>query len=236
MKNKRLIFMIIAIIATITSVILISFVFPKLTKKITILTERGSFASTYFKDIEVKLIADSEKEDYKKELTGNTQFEYNIDGDKIEIVKYTGYDRFVIIPEKIDDYTVNAISLNTFKLNVDEIFIPSTVEKISGDFKEFHNNNYVYALAVIGVSFLLYSISILTLSNKNLEENFYNSTTYIFSMIYLMVSLGLACQIRINFMMIKRPFIIYGVLTAIYVLLMMLLRFYKDKSLNDKIN
>lgn len=235
MKNKRLIFMIVAILATITSIILISFVFLKVTKEIKILTERDSFASTYFKDNEVEFIADSEKENYKKELTGKTQFEYNINDDKIEIVKYKGSARDVIIPEKIDEYTVNSISLDSFR-RIDKIFIPSTIENISGNFNSFFDYNYVYTMVVIGISILLYSIVILTLSNKNLEENFYNSTTYIFSIIYLFVSLGIACFVRINFLMLKLPYIIYGILTVTYILLMILLRFYKDKLLNDKIN
>ena len=39
------------------------------------------------------------------------------------------------------------------------------------------------------------------MSNKNLEENFYNSTTYIFSIIYLMISLFLCFKNRIFYVL-----------------------------------
>ena len=82
--------------------------------------------------------------------------------------------------------------------------------------------------------FVIYTIIIVTMSNKNLEENFYNSTTYIFSIIYLMISLFLCFKNRIFYVLPNYFYVVYSVLTILYILLAISLRFYKNKLLNKE--
>ena len=160
---------------------------------------------------------------------------YNINNQEIEIVGYKGNNPNLIIPSKIDGYNVTKVDLSKFNY-IKSIFIPNTVTDIEGNF-EYKNPDelsliIVNALAII--SFVIYTIIIVTMSNKNLEENFYNSTTYIFSIIYLMISLFLCFKNRIFYVLPNYFYVVYSVLTILYILLAISLRFYKNKLLNKE--
>ena len=254
MKNKRLLFITIGLFMTIVCLLAINVLFPasKINKKEILLT-RNSTLNEYFKNENIRIIPDSELNFYEREERDikttdelnedkeakrnyeKTYFMYNINNQEIEIVGYKGNNPNLIIPSKIDGYNVTKVDLSKFNY-IKSIFIPNTVTDIEGNF-EYKNPDelsliIVNALAII--SFVIYTIIIVTMSNKNLEENFYNSTTYIFSIIYLMISLFLCFKNRIFYVLPNYFYVVYSVLTILYILLAISLRFYKNKLLNKE--
>ena len=238
MKNKRLLFITIGLFMTIVCLLAINVLFPasKINKKEILLT-RNSTLNEYFKNENIRIIPDSELNFYEieerdikttdelnedKEAKRNyekTYFMYNINNQEIEIVGYKGNNPNLIIPSKIDGYNVTKVDLSKFNY-IKSIFIPNTVTDIEGNF-EYKNPDEL-------------SLIIVTMSNKNLEENFYNSTTYIFSIIYLMISLFLCFKNRIFYVLPNYFYVVYSVLTILYILLAISLRFYKNKLLNKE--
>ena len=255
MKNKRLLFITIGLFMTIACLLTINVLFPadKVNKKEVLLT-RTSTLKDYFKNDIIRIIPDSELNSYEieerdkkttDELNNDkaeeskrnykkTYFMYNMNNEEIEIVGYKGNNRDIIIPTKIDGYSVVKINISGLN-NIKSIFIPDTVNIIEGHF-EYENadkSNLIIINIIAIIAFVIYTIVIGTLSNKNLEENFYNSTTYIFSIIYLIVSLILCFNNKIVNISLKTFYVTYGIVSLIYVLLMISMRFYKSKLLNN---
>ena len=72
--------------------------------------------------------------------TGEFEFAINSDGQSYYIVKYTGIDRFVSIPNYFQGYPVSGIGENSFKnnLTLEKIFIPSNIKTIEAS--SFYGN------------------------------------------------------------------------------------------------
>ena len=73
-------------------------------------------------------------------------FEYRINGDEVEIIKYTGEESNVVIPEFIEGKPVVSIAENTFSYRnfdgesyiIESIYIPKTVASISVDAFDYY--------------------------------------------------------------------------------------------------
>lgn len=268
MKNKKLLYIVIGLLISVVGVVMTVVMFPMNVKNIIINTERDSFASTYFDEKEVNIIADSELSKYKVEIDNKADFEYNIDEEKIEIVKYVGKDSNVVIPEKFEitvkeevskdianttdtttenvvsnevvndvveekdvvkEYVVTCVNLEKFETDIDSIFIPKTVEEIKGSFNIDNDKSFVKDIVIVVIAVVIYVAVILTTSNKNLEENFYNSLIFIFSIIYLLYSV-------INFYLMRAIGLNVGIfvlVTMVYAILIIILKFYIDRLLNN---
>lgn len=179
-----------------------------------------------------------EIESYQNNIVNypKTQFEYNIDNDKIEIIKYNGLSNNIIIPIAIDGYEVTKVNISSFNSNIKSIFIPNVVKEIDGEIKYNDNNktNFIIANIAVLITAFVFCISILTLSSKNLEENFYNSTSYIFSYLYLIISLIFCYKYRMLGFLSNIFYVKMGITLLIYILLMISLRFYKNKLMNKE--
>ena len=268
MKNKKVLYIVIGLLIAIVGVTMTIVMFPMNVKNITINTERDSFASTYFDENIVNVIADSELSNYKVEIGNKDDFEYNINEEKVEIVKYVGNSSNVIIPEKIEvtvkeeaskdvtnttntttenivtnevvenaveekevvkEYTVACVNLEKFENDIDSIFIPKTVEEIKGEFDIDNDKLFIQAILTVVFASVIYVVVILTTSNKNLEENFYNSLIFIFSIIYLLYSV-------VNFYLMRAIGLNVGIfvlVTMFYAILIIVLKFYVDRLLNN---
>lgn len=253
MKNKKLLYILIGLLFAIVGIVIIVCAFPMNVKNITIHTERDSFASTYFDEKIVNIIADSELPEYKVEFGNKDEFEYNINDESIEIIKYVGNDSNVIIPEKFEitvkektesnveneivtedvenvkEYNVTAINLEEFNTNIDSLFIPKNVDEIKGNIKTDKDTSFIQSITSVIISTIIYVIVIIITSNKNLEENFYNSLIFIFSMIYLLYSI-------VNFYLMRAigiSLVTFVIVTLVYVIIIVLLRFYTNRLLNN---
>lgn len=255
MKNKKLLYISIGLLIAIVGIVIILCAFPMNVKNISIYTERDSFASTYFDKKIVNVIADSELPEYKVEFGNEDEFEYNINDESIEIIKYIGNNSNVIIPEKlkitvkenlesnvenenvteevenVKEYNVTSINLEEFNTNIDFLFIPKNVEEIKGNINEYKDTIFIKDITCAIVSIIIYVVIILSTSNKNLEENFYNSLIFIFSMIYLLYSI-------VNFYLMRAigiSLVTYVIVTLVYIIMIILLRFYVDRLLKNDI-
>lgn len=253
MKNKRLIFVIIGLFITLACLLAMNVLFPAAkVEKVKVLLTRDSTLNSYFANDDLRIIADSERAPYEieekdiktddelnkdreeKKTYTKTDFVYNIDNNELEIVKYKGNSLNLIIPMKIDGYTVVKVNLTELQ-DVESIFIPNTVTTIVGEFAhDIVDKNLAMANMLVIIAFVIYTIVIVTLSNKNLEENFYNSTTYIFSIVYLILSLALCLGSRMIGVSLRIFYVTYDVIVLIYILLVILMRFYKNRLLNNK--
>ena len=132
MKKKLLgnIFGVVAFIIT----ILILFVFSYESKGFKIIAEKDSEAYKFAKgnNIEIEELADSEKEYYKEV---SEKFSYNIYENGIEISKYDGVSKKLIIPSIIDDKIVLSIKDGVFKnnKNINEVVLAPTIKNINED-------------------------------------------------------------------------------------------------------
>ena len=127
-------------------------------------------------DLNVTILSDS---DYYISFSNNIPYEYNI-GEEIEIVKYTGEDDSLIIPESIDGYNVTSLKLDITE-NIKEIYLPSTIKNL-----ELHINNGLntlfYLLIVLDISALILFLIVITCSIKKIpKETFYNAPIIILS-------------------------------------------------------
>lgn len=256
MKNKKILFISIGIITTLACLLAINVLFPanQVIKK-DILITRNSTLNDYFKDDNLIIIPDSElsryeieerdkktteelnkdKEDDSKKNYEKTNFMYNMNNEEIEIVGYKGNSKNIIIPTKIDGYNVTKVNISQFN-DIKSIFIPNTVNNIEGQFeyKNADRSNLIIINFLVILAFAIYTIVIGTLSNKNLEENFYNSSIYIFSILYLIISFILCFNNRMIGVSLKPFYVTFGIVSLIYVLLIISMRFYKNKLLNNK--
>lgn len=256
MKNKKVLFIIIGLFITIACILAINVLFPATkTNKINVLLSKSSNLSSYFKNDNIVVVPDSELNSYEieeidkkttEELNDNndkkseknyekTKYMYNINNEEIEIVGYKGSNLNLIIPSKIDGIAVTKLNLSNLN-NINSIFIPDSVKNIEGNFiyDNLNKNNLISINIIVIISFVIYIIAIGTLSNKNLEENFYNSTTYIFSIIYITISSILCFNNRIINLSLTPFYVSYGILTLIYILIIISLRFYKNRLMNGE--
>ncbi len=94
----------------------------------------GSYADQFAKDNKLNVVElpDSQKEyfDQRYEL-----FDYNINGGTISLEKYEGKSRDLVIPAKIDGYTVTTISGNMLAGlgTVEKMYIPTSISTIDGE-------------------------------------------------------------------------------------------------------
>lgn len=79
-------------------------------------------------------------------VTPKTDFEYSTSGDGIKITKYLGNDSIVVIPEEIDDKTVNELGPWLFanESKVKGVKFPSTVDTLPTG--TFFNNGFIQVI------------------------------------------------------------------------------------------
>lgn len=73
-------------------------------------------------------------------------FEYTINGKNLVVLKYNGSDANVIVPEKVNDYTVTAIGASAFSENnaFSSVVLPDTVTRIGdGAFSQCYSLNEI---------------------------------------------------------------------------------------------
>ncbi len=176
------------------------------------------------KDLKVTVLSDSE---YYPYFT-NTEFEYNI-GEKIEIIKYKGKDKDLYVPESIDGYEVNSLVLE-INDDIENIYIPSSVEKIDFSFKNSpYDTLFFTIIGFDALALVLFIISNLLTSHKSLTEEFNNTPRTIINFLYLVFVYGYSILSYYNYYDLKQVIIVLAVGTLVYAVLAIALGQSKKK-------
>ena len=176
------------------------------------------------KNLKVTVLSDSEYYPYFTD----TEFEYNI-GEKIEIIKYKGKDKDLYVPESIDGYEVNSLVLE-INDDIENIYIPSSVEKIDFSFKNSPYDTLFFTIIGFDVlALVLFIISNLLTSHKSLTEEFNNTPRTIINYLYLVFVYGYSILSYYNYYDLKQVIIVLVVGTLIYVVLAIALGQSKKK-------
>ncbi|MBR5596303.1 MAG: hypothetical protein IKW30_02725 [Lachnospiraceae bacterium] len=120
-------------------------------------------------------------------------FNYNVNGETIEITKYTGNDSLVVIPAYINGYPVTDVSMD-FLGTAEIIVIPETVNNITGtSSKALYSEVFLVELIFTVMAFLIALITIdvlLPRYAKNLEEHFLTGSQMISVVVYVLAQTG----------------------------------------------
>jgi hypothetical protein len=122
------------------------------------------------------------------------EFTYNIKNNEIELTNYIGRDDIVLIPESINGYKVTSINFDG--LGISKIYIPSTVNNISGSITSASSNNaLIVSLIIIVLALIVYIVSVLTIKIFEIVDKIY---VYVISLIYLAAINYLVYILRVN--------------------------------------
>lgn len=154
-------------------------------------------------------------------------YEYNIHDKNIELTKYNGENKDLIIPSTINGYKVTTISFSLE--NYDSVYIPNEVNKILNN--NFKYDNYIFMTLLINiVSFIVVLLVILLIIDN--DNIIYQMPNYILSMIYLIIQFILSDKYKD----IPKYLCIYSIiLFVIYITIIILLKFSKIKIKDNDI-
>lgn len=184
MKNIK------ALLISITSIILVafltlSFALYDASDTVKFVGNTNSYAEKYAKEnkLDFEPIPDSDKSakdenenKENKEYDGNEDFDYNINGETITIVKYNGSSSYVIIPETIENKPVTKVVINAVEEGIDTIEIPDSVNSIEGTYKTARYDSYLFVAAgimIAGYIFSLISTIIAFRKEQNITATFF---------------------------------------------------------------
>lgn len=149
------------------------------------------------------------------------EFEYNIHEKEIELTKYNGNSKNLIIPSTINGYKVTSISFSLE--NIDSIYFSKDIKGIlNNNFK--YDNNVFMAILLNIISYLICALVIILILNK--DEIFYQMPTYVISILYL----GLQFVFSNKYIDIPRLLCMYCIiLSVLYITFAILLRYGQKK-------
>lgn len=181
-------------------------------------------------ELNVEVLSDTDYVDFDN---NTLHFEYNIDK-TIEITDYISSDKNIIIPETINGYEVTKISLDSTKIDMNSIYIPSTVEELNIIIDNQNKTNLIWSIIINIITFAIFTIIVLVNSSKNKEESFLNTAVYIVSIIYLLIQY--ICMIG-NTQPIESIVKSSGIRLIIYLIIVLPLIFVKKtiKTYDDKV-
>lgn len=111
--------------------------------------------------------------DYYNYTLGDIPYDYNINGNTVEITGYNGSDDIIAIPSYIDGYPVTDISMNLLG-TADAVVIPETVRNISGlSSKAIFTSTFAVELVFSILTFIVALVSVNILFpryNKDISE------------------------------------------------------------------
>lgn len=127
-------------------------------QKATVAVVEGSYGEQFAKENKLKIVelADSEKGlfDYHYE-TDDIPFQYNVNGETLEIIEYEGKDDIIIIPSYVMDASVTAIAMDAYNMR-SVIVIPETVTEITGEFSKISfSGTFLVEFAFTVLAFVL---------------------------------------------------------------------------------
>ena len=148
-------------------------------------------------------------------------FSYRINQDEVEITDYKGDSKEVIIPKTIEGKKVAIISLK-LEDNVEEVYFPSSVQKVNSITKNDYNILLSLAIEFIGLFIILIVLKILELNNKQ-GKFIYISSLYIVTFLYFIGING------ISYFRVENLGLFSVILTIVYIILIILVLSFKDR-------
>lgn len=199
----------------------------ELSQNVNIECYRGSYCEKLKeeKDGQVTILDDSV---YTNFYNQNTVFDYEEENGEIELIRYTGSQDKIIIPEQINGYPVTTISFQ-----VDDnasIYIPNTISKISSNFLSMNIHKvHISVMIVILISLLLVILCNIKNDNQTLEKTTRYVIINIISIVYLCI-MGIFSLLITDYEKgINLLFIELLISSMIYVFIIMLLKISNKK-------
>ena len=122
----------------------------------------SKYCESLVNDNKATMLNDSNEIDFNNY---NNIVEYNIIDNKAEVVKSFNIDGATIIPKTINGYEVNKINIDTE--NIKKVYIPDSVSVIN---MKNVSNSFIYTIIGLVIAYVLYLITILTVSTKDLNN------------------------------------------------------------------
>ncbi len=152
-------------------------------KNVTINCYRGKYCDELKNNNEltVNILNDSDKVDFNYV---EFQFEYNVKNANIELVSYKGKSKNLVVPETVNGMKVTIVNFNVS--NMESVYLPNTINKISDNFITLLNyNNYKYCLVSAVIAFILSVIVIIIVKDRTPEELIRSSSIYVVTIVFL---------------------------------------------------
>lgn len=143
------------------------------------------------------------------------EYEYNIISNNVELTKYKGTNKDIIIPTSINGLKVTKVSFILEKYN--SVYIPSTVSEIINN--SLYNESLIFAVILNVISFLIFTFVILVILKK--DKVYDQLPTYIISFIYLLLSYFISYKYNASKDTLK---VLSIIISLIYITLAYLLR------------
>ncbi len=179
-------------------------------------------------NLKVTVLSDS---DFYSFTDSYLAFEYNI-GDSIEIVKYTGLSRDIVIPETINGYEVTSVHLTVDK-DLNSIYLPKTVNSISLDYSEkIYSPIFFFTIVMCGIALLLFIGVVIYVSLKDAQDIFYQMPVMIISYLYLIGIYGYSIYANMTNQNAKTVILVEIIVSLLYLVLSIFLLASKKRIRN----
>lgn len=191
-------------------------------KDIEIVCRNSEYCNSLHNDetLKVTVLNDSDPYDYSYI---QMPFEYNMNGDEIELTKYTGDENILVIPETYNGYKITKVSLDILNNDFNLIIIPNTVKEINGP--KTLNLSTILLVGIITniLAYIIFLVVNFTLSRKTKEDTFLSTPTIILSVIYLIGTFAYSFIANTEDSSIKTYLLINLIITVIYIIVVILL-------------
>ncbi len=170
-------------------------------------------------NLQVTVLSDSDSYPWVDDSLG---FEYNF-GDTIEIVKYKGTEKNLVIPETINGYEVTAVNLK-LEDDIQSIYLPETVKEIHLNSKQTSYSNTFWLIIVMDVlALILFLGMMMKSSSKDKKDVFYEAPFILVSFLYLIGVYGYSIFANVQNQEFKTVLLVLVIASIIYPFLSLLL-------------
>ncbi len=161
----------------------------------------------------IKTISDSYFVNY---YSANIPFSYNrISNKSIEINKYNGTEKKVIIPESINGRIVTTISFDALEKDIETLIIPKNITSIDGVlYSNRYDMTFLIGLLIAFVGTIIAIVFVLTLKVDTKEKMFL--TIPQFRTAYIVFVLTLILSVILLFIDVVPDFVVYILIALIY--------------------
>lgn len=147
-------------------------------------------------------------------------YDYSIYGNEIELTRYKGESKDLVIPEYINGYKVVSISFNLE--GYDSVTIPSSIRIINNNFK--YDKGVFIASIISIISYIVFVLVTLFVIKDNNKKN----KLYVVSVLYLLIEFMLCYRFYGSI----SKFLIYSfILFVIYIVFVVVINVTKKKKL-----
>lgn len=170
--------------------------------------------------------------DFKNFLLGDLPFEFNMNGETVDITRYNGNEELVVIPSYINGYPVTSVSFD-FLTTANIIVIPETVTEISGRVSEtIYSTVFLVELIFTVLAFVISIVManvLLPRYQKNNEEYHLTGNQMVAIVLYVLIQTGFGI-ITTNFVKISPMIAIIASLIILFVFIAIVLMAGKGRE------